>query len=171
MSAPFVGEIRLFAGNFPPQNWMFCDGQLLSIAQSEVLFDLIGTTYGGDGQTTFALPDMRGRVPVHQGGNGTSNYVMGQSGGVENVTLTLNQMPQHTHAMSASTSAASAAHGPSEVLGSSTTTMLYGTGTPNMAMDPNAITQFGGGQPHANVPPFVALSYIISLFGIFPTQN
>ena len=171
MSEPFVGEIRLFAGNFPPNGWQFCDGQLISIAQNVVLFDLIGTTYGGDGQTTYALPDMRGRVPVHQGNNGQSNYVAGQAGGVENVTLTPAQMPQHTHAMSASTSAASAAHGPSEVLGSSATMSLYGSGTPNMAMDPNAITQVGGGQPHANVPPFVALSYIISMFGIFPSPD
>jgi len=171
MSAPFVGEIRLFAGNFPPDGWQFCDGQLMAISQSEVLFNLIGTTYGGDGQITFALPDMRGRVPVHQGGSGGSNYVVGQAGGVENVTLTPGQMPQHTHAMSASTSAASAAHGPSEVLGSSATMSLYGSGTPTMAMDPNAIAQVGGGQPHANVPPFVALSYIISLFGIYPSQN
>ena len=170
MSEPFVGEIRLFAGNFPPNGWQFCDGQLMAISESEVLFDLIGTTYGGDGQTTFALPDMRGRLPVHQGSSGASNYQMGQSGGVENVTLTPAQMPQHTHAMSASTSAASASHGPSEVLGSSATMNLYGSGTPNMAMDPNAITQVGGGLPHNNVPPFVALSYIISMFGIFPSQ-
>ena len=170
MSQPYVGEIRLFAGNFPPNGWQFCDGQLLSIAQNPVLFDLIGTTYGGDGVATYALPDMRGRVPVHQGRSTGSTYVMGQSGGAENVTLAASQMPAHTHAMSASTSAASAAHGPAEVLGSSTMS-LYGSGTPNMAMDPNAITQVGGGQPHPNVPPFVALSYIISLFGIFPTQN
>ncbi len=171
MSLPYVGEIRLFAGNFPPNGWAFCDGQLMAIAQNTVLFDLIGTTYGGDGVTTYALPDMRGRVPVHQGRGTGSNYVMGEPGGVENVTLAASQMPQHTHAMSASTSAASATHGPSEVLGSSATMSLYGSGTPNMAMDPNAITQVGGGQSHANVPPFVALSFIISLFGVFPTQS
>ena len=171
MSNPFVGEIRLFAGNFAPQGWAFCDGQLLSIAQSEVLFNLIGTTYGGDGQTTFALPDLRGRVPVHQGNNGQSSYIIGQEGGVETVTLVPSQMPQHTHAMLASTSPASATHGPSEVLGSSATMNFYGTGTPDMAMDPNALTQVGGGQPHENMPPFVALSYIVSMFGIYPSQN
>jgi microcystin-dependent protein len=171
MSNPYVGEIRLFAGNFAPDGWAFCDGQLLAIATNEVLFDLIGTTYGGDGQTTYAVPDLRGRVPVHQGNNTQSNYVTGQSGGVESVTLTTNQMPAHTHAMYASTSPASAAHGPSEVLGSSTAMSLYGTGAPNMAMDPNALTPVGGNQPHENMPPFVALSYIISMFGIFPSQN
>src|SRR5476649_14542 len=111
MSTPFVGEIRLFAGNFPPNGWLFCDGQLLSIAENEVLFDLIGTTYGGDGVNTYAVPDLRGRVPVHQGNNGQSNYVIGQQGGVENVTLTPGQMPAHSHAMLASTSPAGATHG------------------------------------------------------------
>ena len=171
MSQPYVGEIRLFAGNFAPNGWAFCDGQFLSIAENEVLFQLIGTTYGGDGQNTYALPDLRGRVPVHQGSNGQSNYIIGESGGAETVTLSANQMPAHRHAMLASTSAAGATHGPSEVLGSSATMKLYGTGTPVMAMDPNAITQVGGGQPHDNMPPFVALSYIVSLFGVFPTQS
>jgi microcystin-dependent protein len=171
MSNPYVGEIRLFAGNFAPQGWLFCDGQLLSIASSEVLFDLIGTTYGGDGQSTFAVPDLRGRVPVHQGNNNQSNYVEGQSGGVETVTVNPNQMPVHAHALYASTSPASVTHGPTEVLGSSTAMNLYGAGTPNMAMDPNALIPVGGNQPHENMPPFVALSYIISMFGIFPSQN
>jgi microcystin-dependent protein len=171
MSNPFVGEIRLFAGNFAPQGWAFCDGQLLPIAQAEVLFNLIGTTYGGDGQTTFALPDLRGRVPVHQGNNGQSNYIVGQEGGVETVTLGAGQMPRHAHAMLASTSPAGATHGPSEVPGSSAAMNFYGAGTPNMAMDPNAVAQAGGGQPHENMPPFVALSYIVSMFGIFPSQN
>ena len=171
MSQPYVGEIRLFAGNFAPNGWAFCDGQLLSIADNVVLFELIGTTYGGDGQTTYALPDLRGRVPVHQGSNGQSNYVAGESGGAETVTLAAGQMPAHRHSMLASTSPAGATHGPAEVLGSSTAMRLYGTGTPNMPMDPNAIAQVGGGQPHGNMPPFVALSYVVSLFGIFPSQN
>ena len=171
MSNPFVGEIRLFAGNFAPLGWAFCDGQLLSIAQNEVLFNLIGTTYGGDGQNTYALPDLRGRVPVHQGNNGQSNYIVGQEGGAETVTLAPGQMPQHTHAMLASTSPASITHGPSEVLGSSTAMNFYGTGAPNMAMDPNAVTKVGSSLPHENMPPFVALSYIVSMFGIFPSQS
>jgi len=119
MSLPYVGEIRLFAGNFPPNGWAFCDGQLLSIAENEVLFELIGTTYGGDGQVTYALPDMRGRVPVHQG-TGQSSYVIGQSGGVENVTLSAAQMPAHTHGLRASTQAAKAANDASNAYGSST---------------------------------------------------
>ncbi len=167
MAEPFVGEVRLFAGNFAPQGWAFCDGQLLSIAQNEVLFALIGTYYGGNGQTTYALPDLRSRVPVHQG----AGYTLGQSGGAESVTLTAGQMPPHSHAMLASTTAASATHGPSEVLGSSAAMNLYGNGTPNMAMDPNAITPAGGNQPHDNMPPFVAMNYIIALYGIFPSQN
>jgi len=167
MSEPYVGEIRLFAGNFAPQGWAFCDGQIMSIAQSTVLFALIGTIYGGDGQTTFALPDLRGRVPVHQG----NGYVPGQQGGLETVTLAANQMPAHRHAMNASTSPASATQGPSQVLGSSAAMRLYGSGTPTMAMDANAIAPSGGGQAHENMPPFVALNYIISLFGIFPSQS
>ena len=171
MSQPYVGEIRLFAGNFAPLGWAFCDGQLLSIAENEVLFNLIGTTYGGDGQNTYALPDLRGRVPLHQGSNGQSNYIIGQSGGVESVTLAANQMPAHRHAMLASTAAASATHGPSEALGSSATMKLYGTGAPVMAMDPNAIAPAGGGQPHENRPPFLVLNFIIALQGIFPSRD
>ena len=167
MSQPYVGEIRLFAGNFAPLDWAFCDGQLLSIAQNEVLFNLIGTTYGGDGQSTFQLPDLRGRVPVHQG----SGHVQGESGGQETVTLSAAQMPAHGHAMFASAAAASATQGPSGVPGSSAAMRLYGSGAPNMAMDPNALAQAGGNQPHENMPPFVALNYIISLFGVFPSQN
>jgi microcystin-dependent protein len=171
MAQPFVGEIRLFAGNFPPNGWNFCDGQLVAIAENEVLFALIGTTYGGDGVNTYALPDLRGRVPIHQGSNGVSSYVVGQAGGVESATLAGGQMPAHRHAMLASTSPATATHGPAEVLGSSATMNLYGSGAPNMAMDPNAIAQVGGNQPHENMPPFVTLSYIVSMFGIFPSQN
>ncbi|HEY9028032.1 MAG TPA: tail fiber protein [Burkholderiaceae bacterium] len=166
MSEPYVGEIRLFAGNFAPLGWAFCDGQLLSIAQNTVLFALIGTTYGGDGQSTYALPDLRGRVPVHQG----KGYVAGESGGQETVALAAAQMPAHRHAMNASTAAASITQGPSQVLGSSAAMHLYGSGTPVMAMDPNALAQAGGNQAHDNMPPFVGLNYIISLFGIFPSQ-
>jgi microcystin-dependent protein len=167
MSEPYVGEIRLFAGNFAPLGWAFCDGQVLAIAQSEVLFNLIGTTYGGDGQSTFQLPDLRGRVPVHQG----AGYVQGESGGQETVTLSAAQLPAHGHAMYASTAAASATQGPTGVLASSAAMRLYGSGAPNMAMDANAMSQVGGNQPHENMPPFVALNYIISLFGVFPSQN
>ena len=170
MSDPYVGEVRLFAGNFAPAGWAFCDGQIVAIAEFETLFNLIGTTYGGDGQATFALPDLRGRVPVHQGSNRQSGaYVTGQAGGAETVTLSAAHMAPHTHAMLASSTAASTAHGAADVLGSSTAMNLYGAGTPNMAMDPNAIAPLGGSQPHENMPPFVAVSFIISLFGIFPS--
>lgn len=167
MSEPYVGEIRLFAGNFAPQGWAFCDGQLLSIAQNVVLFDLIGTIYGGDGVSTFQLPDLRGRVPVHQG----SGYVQGQQGGQETVTLAVAQMPAHRHAMNASPSPASATQGPSQVPGSSAAMRLYGSGAPNMTMASDALAPAGAGQPHENMPPFAALNYIISLFGIFPSQS
>jgi microcystin-dependent protein len=170
MSTPFVGEIRLFAGNFPPNGWLFCDGQILSIAENDVLFNLIGTTYGGDGQNTFAVPDLRGRVPVHQG-NGASPYVIGQQGGTEAVALASGQMAPHSHALMASMSAAASTHGPSESLGASATMKFYGTGAPNMAMDPNSVAPAGAGQSHQNMAPFVAMSFIISLFGIFPSQN
>ena len=170
MSQPFVGEIRLFAGNFAPVGWQFCDGAVMAIAENETLFNLIGTTYGGDGVSTFALPDLRGRVPVHQG-FGQSNYVVGQQGGTETVSLTASQLPPHTHAMLASTSAAASTHGPSEALGSSATMRFYGSGTPNTAMDPHAVGVVGSSQAHQNMPPFVALSYIVSLFGIFPSQT
>ena len=167
MSEPYVGEIRLFAGNFAPVGWAFCDGQLLSIAQNVVLFELVGTTYGGDGVSTFQLPDLRGRVPVHQG----HGYLPGQQGGQETVTLSAAQMPAHGHAMYACTAPASATQGPSGVLASSAAMRLYGSGTPVMAMDPHALAPAGGGQPHENMPPFVALNYIIAMFGIYPTQN
>jgi microcystin-dependent protein len=169
MSQPFIGEVRLFGGNFAPIGWAFCEGQLLPINEYVALFSLIGTTYGGDGMNYFALPDLRGRVPVHQGG--PQGYVMGETGGVETVTLGPAQMPAHTHAMLASTTAASTAHGVAEVLGTSTAMKFYGAGAPNMAMDANALTQVGGQQAHDNMPPFVGLSFIMALFGIFPSQN
>ena len=170
MSLPYVGEIRLFAGNFPPNGWAFCDGQLLSIAENEVLFALIGTTYGGDGQITYALPDMRGRVPVHQG-TGQSSYVIGQSGGVENVTLTAAQMPAHSHGLRASTQAAKAANDASNAYGASTSANYYGAGTPTMPMDAGTLANAGSGLSHNNMAPYTALNYIISLFGVFPSQN
>ena len=171
MATPYVGEIRLFAGNFAPSGWAFCDGTVLSIAENTVLFTLIGTTYGGNGQTTFALPDLRGRVPVHQGNGGQSPYVIGQAGGVENVTLTTAQLPPHTHALLASTTPAAIGKGPADALGASSTMNFYGGGTPNMALDDHAMTATGGGQPHENMAPFVGMSYILSLFGIYPSQN
>lgn len=174
MAQPFVGEIRLFAGNFAPNGWAFCDGSLLSIAQNEVLFNLIGTIYGGDGQSTFALPDLRGRVPVHQGqGSGLSNRVVGQMAGAETVTLIGTQLPSHSHVLNATTTDASSSNGVSGSLTGKNTagSNFYGSTPGGGAMAPNALTSTGGSQPHNNMAPFVGLTFIISLFGIFPTQN
>ena len=169
---PFVGQIRIFAGNFAPQGWVFCDGQLLSIAENSVLFALIGTTYGGDGVNTFAVPDLRGRLPIDKGqGPSTSSYVIGQSGGVENVTLTTQQIPSHAHTVSATGNPGSTDK-PSNAVPA-----LYPDGIPvdginiSGTMNPASISNTGGSQPHNNVKPYVAVRYIIALFGIFPTQN
>lgn len=168
MAEPFVGEIRLFGGNFAPQGWSFCDGSVMAISQNEVLFQLIGTTYGGDGQQTFSLPDLRGRVPIHQG----SGFVIGQSAGVETVTLTATQLPAHNHAARASASGDQVdpknGFWSTDAFGN---TAAY-TATGNDTMASNAIgSNDPGAQPHDNMQPFLAVSYIIALFGIFPTQN
>lgn len=172
MANPYVGEIRLFAGNFAPNGWALCQGQLMAIAENIVLFQLIGTTYGGDGQNTFALPDLSGRVPVHQGqGPGLSPRVIGEKGGTETVTLTAAQMPAHSHTLVASSAAAQAAAGPSGSVLAATSVNLYDTNPPTTAMAGAAIGPAGGSQPHENRAPFVAMNYIISLFGIFPSQS
>lgn len=171
--AQYVGQIDIVAFNFEPEGWAFCNGQLLSIAQDEALFNLIGTTYGGDGQTTFALPDLRGRMAIHQGSNGESSYSQGQQGGEETVTLTLNQIPGHTHAPMGSSAPASTL-GPGSSGGSewATTTYLYSsTGSNLVPMEAGTIGAAGGGQPHENMPPYLVMNFIISLFGVFPSQN
>jgi microcystin-dependent protein len=170
MGQPYVGEIRLFAGNFAPQNWMFCDGSVLPISQYDVLFNLIGTTYGGDGQSTFALPDLRGRIPIHQG----PGFTIGQISGTESVTLTVNQIPAHSHApLSASTGGTS--DSPTRNVWANWTGSQYSDQGINQGiigpMNSGVLTAIGGSQPHDNVMPFVAISFIISLFGIFPSQN
>ena len=175
MSQPYVGEIRIFGGNFAPAGWMLCQGQLLPISENETLFQLIGTTYGGDGQSTFALPNLASRVPVHQGtGPGLSTYVIGQSGGVENVTLTTNQIPAHSHvAVTASTGQVGAAA--NNILANAQSTQtgarIYSSQATNVAMNASSITQTGGNQPHDNIQPSLCLNFIISLFGVFPSQN
>jgi microcystin-dependent protein len=166
MSSPFVGEIRLFAGNFAPQGWAFCNGQLMSIADSEVLFNLIGTTYGGDGVETFALPNLASRIPFADGGLG----VIGQLGGAESVTLLNSQLPAHTHAVQASNQPATSTT-PAGNVWSTWGDQPFVQDAPNTTMDPAAVSVGGGGQPHENRPPFVALTFIISLFGIFPSQS
>jgi len=167
MAQPYVGEIRMFGGNFAPQGWMLCDGQLLPISEYEVLFNLIGTTYGGDGQSTFALPDLRSRIPIHQG----NGFTLAETGGVETVTLTVNQMPQHTHPLVASSDASNQSTPIGSMLANATAAgaMVYASGAP-AAMAP-AILPVGGSQPHDNMMPFLAVNFIISLFGIFPTQS
>jgi len=174
----FLGEIRLFAGNFPPVGWAFCDGALLSIAQNDALFVLLGTTYGGDGQSTFALPDLRGRVPLHQGTLAGNNYVIGQQAGVESVTLTTSQIPAHNHSASASTALPPATgtgislSGPSAYVPAAPSKPRFyaPAGSSPVAMASQAIQPSGGNQPHNNLAPFLAVSFIIALEGIFPSQ-
>ncbi len=177
MGSPFIGEIRLFAGNFAPQGWAFCNGALQSISQNEALFNLIGTTYGGDGQTTFALPSLQSRVPLHMGGNSFgNNYIQGALGGAENVTLTSAQVGAHNHALNA-VNTGSSVQPPTGALpglssSSQTGTAQYGNGTATpTTLTPASIGATGGNQPHSNIQPYLAITYIISLFGIFPTQN
>ncbi|MFG6460231.1 phage tail protein [Roseateles sp. DXS20W] len=172
MSDPYVGEIRLFAGNFAPNGWALCQGQLVAIAENDTLFSLIGTTYGGDGQSTFALPDLRGRVPVHQGqGLGLSPRTLGQTGGTETVTLQSAQTPSHSHAALGSTAAASLGAPGGNVL-AVTTAASYGAGPAATAMASSAISSaWGNPQPHENMAPTLTVNYIISLYGIYPSPT
>ncbi len=174
MSDPYIGEIRMFAGNYAPQGWALCNGTLQSISGNEALFALIGTTYGGDGQTTFALPDMRGRLPLHQGtGLGLTARVMGQAFGSEAVTLLQTQMPSHTHTLVASTADATASVPTGAVPAGQPGDTLY-LSTPTaapVAMRSGSLLQAGGSQPHDNTMPFLCVNFIISLFGVFPQQN
>ena len=167
MAQPYVGEIRMFAGNFAPEGWMFCDGSLLPISENETLFALIGTTYGGDGQSTFALPDLRGRIPVHQG----NSHTLGEASGVEEVTLTTQQIPAHTHPLLAANAVANDPNPTNNVLGESSAISLYQSGNPAAAMAAGSITSTGGSQPHTNFQPYLCINFIISLFGIFPSQT
>lgn len=167
MAQPYVGEIRMFAGNFAPAGWMLCDGQLLPISENETLFQLIGTTYGGDGQSTFALPDLQSRVPIHQG----NGFILAQSGGVETVTLTVSQIPGHSHAFLASTDIANTANPATNVLARSGQVKMFINGDASVAMSPNNVGPVGGSQPHDNLQPYLTINFIISLFGIFPSPS
>jgi microcystin-dependent protein len=173
MSDPYIGEIRMFAGNFAPAGWAFCDGRLLAIAENDALFTLIGTTYGGDGQSTFALPDLRGRVPVHMGqGPGISqSYQIGEAAGVESVTVTMQQTPVHNHAFVASTASGAANAPQGNVVATPAVAKLYRLTSPSDPLAANMIGGSGGSQPHDNRMPFIAINYIISLFGIFPSPT
>ena len=171
-SEPFIGEVQWFAGNFAPRGWAYCDGQLLSISQNQALFSIIGTIYGGDGRTTFALPAVRGRTLVHRGqGPGLSNRRLGEKSGSENETLTVNQMPGHTHTLRANGGSASAVAPAGNVLASPGRTRLYDSGVANTSMDASAITETGGNRSHNNMQPYNTLSCIIALQGIFPSRN
>lgn len=167
MAQPYVGEIRMFAGNFAPAGWMFCEGQLLPISENETLFNLIGTTYGGDGQSTFALPDLRGRVPLHQG----SGFILAETGGAEEITLTSAQIPSHTHTLLANASPGTEASPQGHVLAKTTTGFLYIAENPTDSMASTAIGSTGGSQPHTNFQPYLCVNFIISLFGIFPSPT
>ncbi len=172
MAEPFIGEIRMFAGTFNPRGWAFCDGQLLSISQNEALFSLFGTTYGGDGRTTFGLPEARGRVALHQGtGPGLSPRALGQKGGVEDVTIIENQLPVHTHALSASTDPANVPNPAGAVLATPNVIQLYSGDTLDVDLASTSITDTGGGQKHTNLQPFLCINCIVALFGIFPSRN
>ena len=172
MAQPYVGEIRMFAGNFNPNGWSFCDGQLLPIAENEVLFQLIGTMYGGDGEETFALPNLQSRIPMHFGtGPDGVTYQQAEAAGVESVTLTIQQIPAHTHASLGSTDTATASVATNSVIGKSTAIDAFINATPDTALSNQAITPVGGSQPHDNMQPFLCVNYIISLFGLFPSQT
>ena len=172
MAQPYVGEIRMFGGNFSPAGWMFCDGQLLPISENETLFQLIGTTYGGDGESTFGLPNLAGRVPIHQGqGPGLSNRTMGELGGVTDVTLTTQQLAGHTHMIQATTNLGSSGNPGGQVLATGTNVSMFRVIAPNVPFAGTVLTPVGGSQPHTNLMPYLPISFIISLFGIFPSQT
>lgn len=170
---PFLGEVILFAGNFAPRGWAFCDGQLLSIAQYSALFSLLGTIYGGDGRTSFALPDLRGRTPIHAGnGPGLSNRHLGSKGGQETVTLTINQIPAHSHRINAVSSAGNDASPLNNLLANTVgLDREYSNSSPDVQMNSYMVNNSGGGQSHANMQPFLSINYIIALQGIFPSRS
>jgi len=178
MAQPYVGEIRMFAGNFAPAGWMFCDGSLLPISENETLFQLIGTTYGGDGQSTFGLPNLQSRVPIHMGtdnGSGVT-YQIGEAGGTENVTLTMQQIPVHNHQAVATSDGGTLLSPANGVFAQPSSTqagtVFYDSAVPgSLTMAPTAVTSLGGNQPHDNMQPYLVVSYIISLFGLFPSPT
>jgi len=167
MAQPYVGEIRMFGGNFAPLNWQFCDGSSLPISENEVLFQLIGTTYGGDGESTFNVPDLRGRLPLHMGGS----FTLGETGGVEAVTLTTQQIPSHSHPFLGSNAVANDPNPTGNTLGESSAISLYQSEAPAIPMASVAIGSTGDSQPHNNFQPYLCVNFIISLLGIFPSPT
>jgi microcystin-dependent protein len=173
MAQPYIGEIRMFAGTFAPAGWMFCDGSTLAISEFDTLFNLIGTTYGGDGQSTFQLPDLRGRLPLHWGtdpGTGT-NFVIGQAAGTEEVTLSTQQIPQHNHLLQATNAIGQQKNPGGNILANSQGPQPYIQESPDGNLNGNALQPFGGNQPHENRQPFLCISFIISLYGIYPSPT
>lgn len=173
MDNPYIGSIVLFCGNFAPRGWALCNGQLLSIAQYSALFSILGTTYGGDGQRTFGLPDLRGRVPIHPGqGPGLSAYVLGEVGGTETTTLTIPNMPAHSHMLNGDNGGSGKEYpGPNHVIGASVTDKMYSVNAPNVNMNPASIGVTGAGLPFSNLEPYLCINFIIALQGIFPSRN
>jgi microcystin-dependent protein len=172
MAQPYVGEIRMFAGNFAPNGWMFCEGQTLPISENDVLFQLIGTTYGGDGEETFNLPNLASRVPIHMGtGPDGTTYQLGEMAGTEQETLTVQQIPNHTHALTASTSQAADSAPTGGLLAQSVIADMYIQDSPDGNLAQGAVAPAGGSQPHENTQPFLCINFIISLFGVFPSQT
>jgi microcystin-dependent protein len=167
MAQPYVGEIRMFAGNFAPAGWMFCEGQLLPISEQETLFNLIGTTYGGDGQSTFGLPDLRGRLPIHQG----NGFTLAETGGTEEVTLTVNQIAAHTHPLVAISDQGNQTSPVGNLSAQSLNVVPYINDAPGASFNAGAISSTGGSQPHTNFQPYLCVDFIISLFGLFPSQT
>lgn len=166
MAQPYVGEIRMFAGNFAPAGWMFCEGQLLPISENETLFQLIGTTYGGDGESTFALPDLRGRIPIHQG----NNFVLAETGGAEEITLTVSQIPAHSHTMLATLDIPTGNSPGNNLLGQAAA-KFFRAGNPTVFLSPTTVGPVGGSQPHTNFQPYLCVDFIISLFGLYPSPT
>jgi microcystin-dependent protein len=171
MSQPYIGEIRMFGGSFAPAGWAFCAGQLMPISENDALFTLIGTTYGGDGQETFGIPDLQGRTPIHAGQGPGQNYQLGEKAGVESVTLTTNTIPVHNHAYVASSALGTGSDPTNSLISQHPTASAYSVAPPTGAMNTAVVGPMGGSQPHDNMQPYLCVTYIISLFGIFPTQN
>ena len=172
MSEPFVGEIRMFAGNFAPRGWAFCDGQLLAVSQNDALFSLLGTIYGGDGRTTFGLPDLRGRIPLHAGtGPGLSPRRLGSKAGDENETLTTNQLASHSHDWNANKLDATGGTPQGKVLAKAVGFRFWEPAAPNTSLASSTIAETGGGQPHTNLMPTLCVNFIIALFGIYPSRQ
>jgi microcystin-dependent protein len=169
MAEPFLAEVRIFSFAFPPKGWAFCNAQLLPINQNQALFSLLGTTYGGDGRVNFALPDLRGRVPVYVGGS--SGFTLGQRGGEPAHTLSISELPTHNHFLTATTAAATQAAANSTAMFASVSSSLYNTATALTTLNPSSITNVGGSQAHNNLMPYLTLNFCIALQGIFPSQT